>query len=124
MIDREDIDHNLFILRLIIRRKFGVEGESLDQAMSQMKRKLPKRAHRSAERIVEMSQRIGTDGTQNIDEISEFENLMSGLIDDLVYYDPEETRRRKRTGGRWEALFQLGVASGLMVLFMQWQGLI
>ena len=84
MIDREDIDHNLFILRLIIRRKFGVEGESLDQAMSQMKRKLPKRAHRSAERIVEMSQRIGTDGTQNIDEISEFENLMSGLIDDLV----------------------------------------
>jgi hypothetical protein len=124
MIDREDIDHNLFILRLIIRRKFGVEGESLDQAMSQMKRKLPKRAHRSAERIVEMSQRIGTDGTQNIDEISEFENLMSGLIDDLVYYDPEETRRRKMTGGRWEALFQLGVASGLMVLFMQWQGLI
>ncbi|MGR3838547.1 MAG: hypothetical protein ACU0A2_09345 [Cognatishimia sp.] len=124
MIDREDIDHNLFILRLIIRRKFGVEGESLDQAMSQMKRKLPKRAHRSAERIVEMSQRIGTNGTHNIDEISEFENLMSGLIDDLVYYDPEETRRRKMTGGRWEALFQLGVASGLMLLFMQWQGLI
>lgn len=124
MIELEDVEHNIFILRLIIRRKFGVESESLDQAMLQMKRKLPRRAHKTADRLVQMHQTIGPDGTNNPEEISEFDNLMSGLVDDLVYYDPEEVRMRKMTGGRWEAVFHLGIAGALLVFFLQWQGLV
>ena len=77
MIELEDVEHNIFILRLIIRRKFGVEGESLDQAMRQMKRKLPKRTHKTADRLVDLHQRIGPEGTTNPEEIEEFEGLMS-----------------------------------------------
>ena len=124
MIELEDVEHNIFILRLIIRRKFGVESENLEEAMGQMKRRLPRRAHKTADRLVELHHRIGPEGTVNPDEISEFENLMSGLVDDLVYYDPEEVRSRKISGGRWEAMFHLGIASILLVFFLQWQGLI
>ncbi len=124
MIELEDVEHNIFILRLIIRRKFGVEGESLDQAMRQMKRKLPKRTHKTADRLVNLHQRIGPEGTTNPEEIEEFEGLMSGLVDDLVYYDPEEVRLRKMTGGRWEAMVHLGIASALLVFFLQWQGFV
>lgn len=124
MIEFEDVEHNIFILRLIIRRKFGVEGESLDQAMSQMKRKLPRRAHKTADRLVTLQQNIGPEGTTNPEEIEEFEGLVTGLVDDLVYYDPEEVRNRKMNGGRWEAMVHLGIASTLLVFFLQWQGLV
>lgn len=124
MIEREDIDHNIFVLRLIIRSKFGVEGENLDQAMSQIKRRLPRRTLRAASKISHIDQLdTNEDGFKPV-ERNEFDELVSGFVDDLVYYGPDEVRSRKMSGGRWEAIVQLGIAATLLAFFLQWQGLI
>lgn len=124
MIEREDIDHNIFILRLIIRRKFGVEAESLNDAMRQMKRKLPRRSIKAAGELVRMSEELCQNETEDLAELSEFEKVLNGLIDDLVYYDPQHVMKRKLTGGRWEAVVHLGLASVLLLFFLQWQGFV
>lgn len=124
MIEREDIEHDIFILRLIIQRKYGVEGKCLSQTMSKTKRRLPKRAHKTADRIVELYDQVGPNGTDNKEKIQELEQLTEGLVDDLVYYSPQEVRIRKMNGGRLEAIVHLGIAGILFAFFLTWQGLI
>lgn len=123
-IDIEDVDYNIFVLQLIIYKKYGVRSDDLQQALNEIKWRVPRRTHRSFQSLVELKQRLGRGRTCSDIETQEFESLTDRMVNDLLYYSPDEVRSRNISRGLRMALSQFVIAAMAFAGILLSQGLL